>query len=66
MKATKDLGILVHGAFILGLPGETAETIEKTLSFALEMDPYSIQVSLVAPYPAPNFTHRLSVKAGCR
>jgi hopanoid biosynthesis associated radical SAM protein HpnJ len=51
VKATKELGILVHGAFILGLPGETAETIEKTLRFALEMDPYSIQVSLVAPYP---------------
>lgn len=51
VKATKDLGILVHGAFILGLPGETEATIEKTLSFALEMDPYSIQVSLVAPYP---------------
>ncbi len=51
VKATKDLGILVHGAFILGLPGETAETIEETMRFALEMDPYSIQVSLVAPYP---------------
>ncbi len=51
MKATKDLGILVHGAFILGLPGETAETIEETMQFALELDPYSIQVSLVAPYP---------------
>ena len=51
VKATKDLGILVHGAFILGLPGETAETIEETMRFALELDPYSIQVSLVAPYP---------------
>jgi len=51
VKATKELGILVHGAFILGLPGETEATIKNTLSFALEMDPYSIQVSLVAPYP---------------
>jgi len=51
VKATKELGILVHGAFILGLPGETEETIENTMRFALEMDPYSIQVSLVAPYP---------------
>ncbi len=51
VKATKDLGILVHGAFILGLPGETHETIEETLKFAKEIDPYSIQVSLVAPYP---------------
>jgi hopanoid biosynthesis associated radical SAM protein HpnJ len=51
MKAAKELGILVHGAFILGLPGETAETMEETMRFALELDPYSIQVSLVAPYP---------------
>jgi hopanoid biosynthesis associated radical SAM protein HpnJ len=51
MKAARELGILVHGAFILGLPGETAETMEETMRFALELDPYSIQVSLVAPYP---------------
>jgi len=51
VKSTRELGILVHGAFILGLPGETAETIEETMRFALEMDPYSIQISLVAPYP---------------
>jgi radical SAM superfamily enzyme YgiQ (UPF0313 family) len=51
VKATKELGILVHGAFIIGLPGETAETIEETIHYALELDLYSIQVSLVAPYP---------------
>jgi hopanoid biosynthesis associated radical SAM protein HpnJ len=51
MRAAKDLGILVHGAFILGLPGETPETIEETMRYALALDPYSIQVSLVAPYP---------------
>jgi hopanoid biosynthesis associated radical SAM protein HpnJ len=51
VRATKELGILVHGAFILGLPGETAETMEETMRYALELDPYSIQVSLVAPYP---------------
>jgi hopanoid biosynthesis associated radical SAM protein HpnJ len=51
VKATKESGILVHGTFILGLPGETAETIEETIRFAKEIDPYSIQVSLVAPYP---------------
>lgn len=51
MAATKELGILVHGAFIMGLPGETPETIEETMRYAIELDPYSIQVSLVAPYP---------------
>jgi hopanoid biosynthesis associated radical SAM protein HpnJ len=51
VKATKELGIVIHGTFILGLPGETAETIEQTIRFAQEIDPYSIQVSLLAPYP---------------
>lgn len=51
VKAAKELGILVHGTFVLGLPGETAETIEETIRFAREIDPYSIQVSLAAPYP---------------
>ena len=45
------LGILIHGTFILGLPGETRETIERTIAFAKEVDPYSLQVSLAAPYP---------------
>jgi hopanoid biosynthesis associated radical SAM protein HpnJ len=51
VKSAKNLGILIHGTFILGLPGETPETIEETIRFAQEIDPYSIQVSLVAPYP---------------
>ncbi len=45
------LGILVHGTFVIGLPGETPETIEETIEFAKRVDPYSIQVSLAAPYP---------------
>lgn len=51
MDDCRKLGILVHGTFILGLPGETSETIRETLRFAKEVDPYSIQVSLAAPYP---------------
>ena len=51
VRSAHDAGVLIHGAFILGLPGETAETIEETIRFAKEMNPYSIQVSLVAPYP---------------
>src|SRR5262249_27760201 len=47
----RDLGILLHGTFIVGLPGETRATIEKTIAFAKEIDPYSLQVSLPAPYP---------------
>jgi hopanoid biosynthesis associated radical SAM protein HpnJ len=45
------LGIVIHGTFILGLPGETADTIRRTIDFAKEINPHTIQVSLAAPYP---------------
>jgi hopanoid biosynthesis associated radical SAM protein HpnJ len=47
----RKLGITIHGTFILGLPGETKETIEETIRFAQEINPHTIQVSLAAPYP---------------
>jgi len=47
----RELGIVIHGTFILGLPWETKETIEQTIRFAKELDVFSIQVSLAAPYP---------------
>jgi radical SAM superfamily enzyme YgiQ (UPF0313 family) len=50
-RDAKALGIAIHGTFILGLPGETRETIEETIRFATEIDPDTIQVSLAAPYP---------------
>ena len=47
----RKLGITIHGTFILGLPGETRETIQKTIEFAKSINPHTIQVSLAAPYP---------------
>ena len=38
-KNAKELGITIHGTFILGLPGETPETIQQTIRFACEIDP---------------------------
>jgi len=53
-RFTKDChkaGVVIHGTFILGLPVETKETIEQTINFAKELDVFSLQVSLAAPYP---------------
>ena len=50
-REARALGITIHGTFILGLPGETRETIEQTIRFAREIDPHTLQVSLAAPYP---------------
>ena len=45
------LGIIIHGTFILGLPGETEQTMRETMQFAIDINPHTIQVSLAAPYP---------------
>jgi hopanoid biosynthesis associated radical SAM protein HpnJ len=50
-KDCRALGIKVHGTFILGLPGETRETIQETIRYAMEVNPETIQVSIAAPYP---------------
>src|SRR5438034_61611 len=50
-RVARALGIKIHGTFILGLPGETRETIEATIRFAQQIDPHTLQVSLAAPYP---------------
>ncbi|WP_116812325.1 hopanoid biosynthesis associated radical SAM protein HpnJ [Steroidobacter cummioxidans] len=47
----RELGVTIHGTFILGLPGETEQTIRQTIEFAKEINPHTIQVSLAAPYP---------------
>ena len=57
------LGITVHGTFILGLPGETHETIAKSIEFAKEINPHTIQVSLAAPYPGTRL-HRQALENG--
>jgi hopanoid biosynthesis associated radical SAM protein HpnJ len=51
---TKDchkLGLVIHGDFILGLPGETRATIRNTINFAKELDVETIQVSVAHAYP---------------
>ena len=62
-KDCRELGIAIHGTFIMGLPGETKETIEETIRFATEINPHTIQVSLAAPYPG-TFLYRQALENG--
>ena len=62
-KDCHELGIVIHGTFILGLPGETEETIEETIRYAKEIDPHTIQVSLAAPYPG-TFLYKQATENG--
>ena len=49
------LGLVIHGDFILGLPGETKESIRNTIEFAKQLDCETIQVSIAHAFPGTEF-----------
>ncbi|MDD5148645.1 MAG: radical SAM protein [Candidatus ainarchaeum sp.] len=59
----KKAGIQVHGTFVFGMPGETAETIQKTIDYAKGLDIDFVQFSIAQPYPGTEFFEILK-KAG--
>jgi anaerobic magnesium-protoporphyrin IX monomethyl ester cyclase len=59
---TKAAGIKVHLTFSFGLPGETKETIQKTIDYALSLDPDSVQFSIITPFPGTKYYDELKQK----
>lgn len=55
VRLTKKLGIKTHLTFTFGLPGETKESMQKTLDFSLNLDPATIQFSIATPFPGTQF-----------
>ena len=51
VKYAKELGIRVICSFIFGLPGETRESAEKTIQFAIELSPHVAEFFMMIPYP---------------
>ncbi len=50
-KACKEVGLETIGFFIIGLPGETRQTMQDTINFAIELDPLIANFSMMTPYP---------------
>jgi anaerobic magnesium-protoporphyrin IX monomethyl ester cyclase len=50
-KNAKKVGLETVGFFIIGLPGDTEETMEKTIRLACELDPLVANFSMMTPYP---------------
>jgi hopanoid biosynthesis associated radical SAM protein HpnJ len=49
------LGLTIHADYIIGLPGESRESIRRTIDFAKTLDTETIQVSIAHPYPGTEF-----------
>ncbi|MGC8838384.1 MAG: B12-binding domain-containing radical SAM protein [Anaerolineae bacterium] len=50
-RAAKKVGMETIGFFIIGMPGETEETMEDTIRFAIELDPLVANFSMATPFP---------------
>ena len=62
IKFTKKLGIKTHLTFTFGLPGETKQTIERTIRCAQRLDPFSVQFSIMTPFPGTKYYEVLERK----
>ncbi|MBF0368615.1 MAG: radical SAM protein [Magnetococcales bacterium] len=51
VESARKAGILVHGCFMVGLPGETRETMANTLDLAKRLTPETVQFYPVMIYP---------------
>lgn len=55
VRSCRDLGIWTHATFIIGLPGDRAENIEKTIEFSSGLGLDSVQFSIATPFPGTPF-----------
>jgi hypothetical protein len=62
IRLTESLGIKTHLTFTFGLPGETKESIRKTIDFAVNLDPNSVQFSITTPFPGTEFYNEMKKK----
>lgn len=51
IKWAKDVGLVCFGSFIIGLPGDTEETINKSIELAQKLDIYSTTFPIAVPFP---------------
>lgn len=54
-RKAKRAGVLIHGDYIIGLPGETKKTIQETRNLIFETKPEILQVAVATPFPGTEF-----------
>ena len=48
---SKKAGIETRSSFILGFPADTIESMQKTIDFAIELDPHLVSFYVATPFP---------------
>lgn len=60
VRLAHDAGLEVDGMFMIGLPGETEETIKQTIDFAVELNVRYAIFNIFVPYPGCDLFDTLS------
>ncbi len=55
-------GLRIHGDFAIGFPGETRETVLKTIEWARSIRPHTAQFQLMIPFPGTPYYAELEEK----
>ena len=51
VRDARSLGLITHGYFIIGFPGDTPESMQKTIDYAKKLDAHYASFSVCAPLP---------------
>ena len=55
VKLAHEFGMKVHGTYMFGIPGETAERAKESSDFMIELDTDTNQISIATPFPGTKF-----------
>lgn len=58
-KLSKEVGLKTQAFFMIGNPGETEETIKKTINLAIKLNPTLVFFSPLVPYPGTEIYKQL-------
>jgi len=61
VRMVQEAGIAVRAAFMFGNPGETIESMQRTIDFAVDLDPDIALFNITTPYPGTqmfNWAHQ--------
>jgi anaerobic magnesium-protoporphyrin IX monomethyl ester cyclase len=61
-RITKKNGVRIHATVMLGLEGETEETLRKTLGFVKKLSPDYVQYAIATPYPGTKWYDSLEAR----
>ena len=65
-KSLEEAGLNIRGSFICGIPGETKETIENTVKFALSLGLDEANFYTLALYPGNELYHMMKEEGKIR